>query len=466
MNIATRLKYAAQALFGGRLPFGNGLILTAGGQLVSNMQNTTEYVRNGYMGNAVVYSIISFSARKFASVPPFVYEIVNEAEFKRYKALTPAGMPIRKEALGEALRARKKALRLVESHPLVDLLKRPNPTQGGAAFFENLFGFKLITGAGTAWANRGGNDNGEPLELWCLPSQDIMIVVDREDYLVPAGYQLQSGYIANLRKEDVLYWKYWNPDWDVNGTHLYGLAPLKAGSMVATERSKADKTSATMMQNQGSKGVIFAKGSEGMSTEQRDRLEDRLDQEVNGFRNAGRVSLANTELGYIDLGRSSADLGLETVKRMSKEDLCGVFGVPFVLFDNSKATYDNIEKAMKGFVTNKIIPEWCGLRDDLNAWLRPMYKNSGKLWVEPDFSAIPEMQEDLEKQANAVMKIWPLTPNQMLDYLGWETRENDPAMDKVYIPSNLVPLDELNLPADDNTATTEKLLQQGLNDYQ
>jgi HK97 family phage portal protein len=464
MNIKTRLKYAAQVLTG-RLPFGNGLILTAGGQLVSNLQNTEEYIRNGYMGNAVVYSIISFAARKFGSVPPYVYEIINEAEFKRYKALTPAGMPIRKEAITEALRARKKALRVVESHPLVDLLKRPNPTQGTSAFFENLIGFKLITGAGTAWANRGDDPKGEPLELWCLPTQDITIVVDREDYLVPAGYQLQSGYIANLRKEDVLYWKYWNPDWNVSGSHLYGLAPLKAGSMVATERSKADKTSATMMQNQGSKGVLFTKGQEGMSIEQRDRLEDRLDQEVNGIRNTGRVALANTELGYIDLGRSSQDLGLETVKRMSKEDLCGVFGVPFVLFDNSKATYDNIEKAMKGFVTNKIIPEWCGLRDDLNAWLRPMFKGSGNLWVEPDFSAIPEMQEDLEKQASAVMKIWALTPNQVLDYLGWERREDDPAMDKVYIPSNLVPLDELNIPADDNTDTTEKLLQQGLNDY-
>lgn len=465
MNIATRLKYAVQALFGARLPFGNGLMLTAGGQLVSNLQNTDEYVRNGYMANAVVYSIISFSARKFASVPPYVYEVVNEKEFKRYKALTPAGFPTTKAALTEALVARKKALRLVESHPLVELLKRPNPTQGCSAFFENLFGFKLITGAGTAWANRGGEEAGEPLELWCLPSQDILIIVDRQDYLVPAGYQLQNGYIANLRKEDVLYWKYWNPDWDVNGTHLYGLAPLKAGSMVATERSKADKTSATMMQNQGSKGVIFSKDQKGMSIEQRDRLEDRMDQEVNGFRNTGRVTLANTELGYIDLGRSSGDLGLETVKRMSKEDLCGVFGVPFVLFDNSKATYDNIEKAMKGFVTNKIIPEWCGLRDDLNAWLKPMYKNSGNLWVEPDFSAIPEMQEDLNKQVEAIMKIWPLTPNQMLDYLGWETDEKDPAMNRRYVPSNLVPLDDLSMPADDISGDTEKLFQQGLNDY-
>ncbi|WP_343702702.1 phage portal protein [Chitinophaga sp.] len=463
MNIKQRVKYALQALTG-RLPFSNFSMLV-NGQLVSNFQNTTDYVRNGYMGNAVVYSIISFAARKFGSVPVYVYEIVDEKEFKRYKALTPGGMPSTRAAIAEALKARKKALKVVERHPLIELLKRPNPTQGGSAFFENLFGFKLITGAGTAWANRGGIETGEPLELWCLPSQDIMIVVDREDYLVPAGYQLHSGYIANLRKEDVLYWKYWNPDWDVNGTHLYGLAPLKAGSMIANERSKADRASATMLQNQGSKGVLFAKGDKGMSVEQRDKLEDRIDQEVNGIRNASRVSLANAELGYVDLGRSSHDLGVEVAKRMSKEDLCNVFGVPFVLFDNSKATYDNVEKAMKGFVTNKIIPEWCGLRDDFNSWIKPMYKNSGKLWVEPDFSALPELQEDLEKQVNAVMKIWPLTPNQMLEYLGWESDDGNPLMNERYIPANLVPLSEVGMPADDINDDVEKLAKAGIVDY-
>lgn len=463
MNIAQRLKYAAQALTG-RLPFGKGFGLTVGGQLISNLQNTEEYVRNGYMGNAVIYSIISFSARKFGSVPVFVYEIVNDAEFKRYKALTPSGLPTNKAALSEALKARKKALKVVEKHPLVELLKRPNPTQGTSAFFENLFGFKLITGAGTAWANRGGIETGEPLELWCLPSQDLHIVVDREDFLVPAAYQLQTGYIANLRKEDILYWKYWNPDWDVNGTHLYGLAPLKAGSMVANERSKADRTSAKLMQNQGSKGVIFAKGGD-MSVEERDRTEDRLDQEVNGERNAGRVTLANTELGYIDLGRSSGDIGLEVVKRMSKEDLCNVFGFPPVLLDPSKGTLANLDSSIKSFVTNKIIPEWCGLRDDLNSWLRPMYKNSGNLWVEPDFSCIPEMQEDLEKQVNAVMKIWPLTPNQMLEYLGWESDDKNPLMNQRYIPANLVPLDQVGMEAGDINDDVAKLNSQGLNDY-
>lgn len=463
MNIGQRLKHAVQMVTG-RLPVNNGG-LQIGGQLVNNLQNTNDFVVNGFSANAVVYSIITFSARKFASVPLHLYEVTNTEQFKRYKALLGNGQPTTKEAIREAVRIRQKALKSVEAHPLIDLLKRPNPTQGGSAFLENLYGFKLITGAGTGWANRGGIENGEPLELWCLPSQDIDIIVQRPDYLVPVGYQLQHGYITNLRKEDVLYWKYWNPNWSTNGSHLYGFAPLKAGAMVATERAKSDRASATAMQNMGAKGVVFAKGEKGMSIEQRDMLQDRLDANVNGIKNIGSVTMANTDLGYLSLGQTMTELGMESVKRMSKEDLCNVFGMPPVILDPSRGTLANLEASIKSFVTNKIIPEWCGLRDDLNAWLLPMYKDGRRLWLEPDFSAIPELQEDLEKQVNSVMKIWPLTPNQILEYLGWETAPDDPAMNMRYIPANLIPLDQVSAPADDISGDVSKLYSLGLNDY-
>lgn len=466
MKFSQRLKYAAQFVFGGA-PLTSFSTIKIGEHLIGGMQNTKQYVSKGYGGNVVVFSIISQTAQKFSTIQPYLYEVADAAAFKRYKALTPSTGPISKNAIPEIVATRRKALRVVESHPLADLLKRPNPSQAGAAFWENLMGFKMITGAGAAWVNRGPEGTSqEPIYMWCLPTPDLAITVKRGDYMQASGYVLQSGYVLNLQKEDVLYWKYPNYDWNANGSHLYGMAPLRAAEMVATERSKADKTSATMMQNQGSKGVIYYDGSaeQGLDTTERDYLQDRIDEEVNGTRNAGRVAMANAKLGYLDLGRSYQDSGLEVAKRMSKEDLCNAFGFPFLLLDSSKSTYENQEKAMKFFVTNKIIPEWCGLRDELNAWLKPMYKNSRNLWIEPDFSVLPELQEDLEKQATALSKLWQLAPNQVLDYLGWE-KNPDPAMDKIYIPANLVPLDQVNITPDDINGDVEKLNQQGLNDY-
>ncbi|QJB39737.1 phage portal protein [Chitinophaga oryzae] len=467
MNIIQRFKYALT----GRLPQGNTSLFPMGGQLINDFQKQHEFVKNGYMGNAIIYSIISQSSRKFSTVPRHLYQIKDKQAFSQYKALLGDGTPTTGKAIATALNFRRKAMVPVEKHPIIDLLNRPNPTQGGAAFFENLYGFKQINGAGSAWANRGGNPTGEPVELWCLPSADIVIVIGKNpdgsyDYLEPAGYQLQNGWVSNLRKEDVLYWKYFNPYWSSSGSHLYGLAPLEAGGMVANERNKADKTSATIMQNQGSKGVLYSTDPKGMSVDTRDKLQNRLDQEVNGLRNNGRVALANSPLGYVDLGRTTVELSIDAIKRSSKEDLCNVFSFPPVLLDPSKGTLANLEASIKFYVVNKVIPEWCGLRDDLNAWLLPMYKGAvGNLWIEPDFASLPELQEDLEKQVNAVMKIWPLTPNQMLEFLGWETDPNNPEMNKRYIPANLVPLDQVNQPATDISGDVSGLQKYGLLDY-
>src|SRR5687768_12729335 len=103
MNIIRAFK----SVFGGRIPFGNHVATLINGQLVNNLQNTMDYVTNGYSDNPVLYSIISQFASKFASVPRHVYEVVNNAEFKRYKSLTSGGGMAIEKSYSEGMMARK-----------------------------------------------------------------------------------------------------------------------------------------------------------------------------------------------------------------------------------------------------------------------------------------------------------------------------------------------------------------------
>ena len=54
--------------------------------------NTESYIYEGYLGNADVYSIVSFLARKSASIPWYVYKLNNSEKGKnallKYKSLT------------------------------------------------------------------------------------------------------------------------------------------------------------------------------------------------------------------------------------------------------------------------------------------------------------------------------------------------------------------------------------------
>lgn len=435
-------------------------LLLVNGTYVGQADNTSNYIDNAFLVNSTVYSVVTYIARKFASIPVGVYRKTRDQKaFREYKYYIDNGQH------HKALQLQKKALEPAEDTELAKILLRPNPLQGTSAFFENLIGFKLITGAGTAWANRPV-PGGKPAEFWCLPSDDIVIIVEDEQYLVPSGYQLQTNYVVNLRKEDILYWKYFNPQWTTTGSHLYGLAPLRAGILTLQENQNAKNASNSLLYNQGAKGIVYNKGAQDMPIDERDGLKRRFNEFVNGRENLGRVEVANTDLGYINLGMNSLDMGItgpNSIRSVSKEDICNIFHFPAVLLSQDTSAYNNYETAIKALMMNTIVPEWCSLRDDFNAWVKPMYPGQD-LWIEPDFSVVAELQKDLNKLSEVPSRIWAMTPNQQLEFMGmtdYMEPENQ-SMNKRYIPQNMMLLDDVANGPQDLTDDINNLDEQGL----
>lgn len=433
--------------------------------LTGKPDNTRRYIDDAFSVNSTVYAITTAIARKFGSIPVHVYRKTSDDAMKQYKAASDyalrSGDPL---AFSKAIKLRAKALTPVpESDSLYKLIHRPNPLQGASSFFENLMLFKLVTGAGVVWANRPTGK--EPFELWILPSQDIYILVDNFQYMLPSGYRLQVNYISDLPLEDVLYWKYANLRWDTMGSHLYGLSPLKAAMLDVDDDQAGKKASLMLKENQGAKGVIYRNDPVQLSPEQRDRLKQTINENVNGKYNKGRVEISNVGLGYINLGMTSEDMGVIQSRSITKEDLANVFQFPIPLLSGAQMTLANYETAVRALVTQCTMPEWASLRDDLNNWLPPMYGPNTGYWVEPDFGQLPEMQKNLREMGIFVKSIWQLSPNQVLDYLGFESDPDNEAMNAVYIPSGYTKIDDVFNGAADMGAGTDMLNDQNFNDY-
>lgn len=88
--------------------------------------------------------------------------------------------------------------------------------------------------------------------------------------------------------------------------------------------------------------------------------------------------------------------------------------------------------------------------DGLNKFfVEPYSKKAGKhLYMEHDIYSYPEMQEDMKALTEWLDKSWWIKPNDKLEMQRFGKSE-DPAMDKVYIPSNLMPLDSVNISNED-----------------
>jgi len=97
-----------------------------------------------------------------------------------------------------------------------------------------------------------------------------------------------------------------------------------------------------------------------------------------------------------------------------------------------------MKEAKKALYQNAVIPELIKLRDELNRWLVPKY--GANLYIDFDFTAIPEMQEDIDKLVSQMANAWWTTPNEKREAM-YYGRIEDEKLDQFYMPANLMPME-------------------------
>jgi HK97 family phage portal protein len=439
-------------------PIGGYGLQWFGGHTLVLDGNANNYVQQGYMGNSDVYSIVSQSARKFASIPVGVYKIKDTQEgrkaFKAYKTLTSGNM--NKAAIERAVLLRTKSLEEAdENNPIAKLLKNPNSYEGQDSFFEKVFTYKLVTGGAAIYKNMGGLEKGPVLEMEVLPSQFLQIKGDGTLFGVESYRLLMTN--MEFTTEEIIYWKYANIDFALNGRQLYGMSPLRAGINQLQASNDAVKATVAMFQNGGARGVLFDDNSiGGLSKEQAEQLQGVADMKINDLNSKGRVITAASKLGYIQLGLSTVDMQLLEAINMTGVKLCNLYNFPPGLL-KPDSTYDNRNADMKYFITNKIIPEWCSFRDELNRSLIPDFGNSG-LFIDFDVQDLPELQEDMEKLVNTLKMADWLTDDEKRLMMRQEPKGG--AYDTAYKSGTMMPIDHVfegtGAPLDQPTQDTAK----------
>jgi HK97 family phage portal protein len=434
---------AALALAG--QPVSYSVLQLFGMSLVWGRWNQKDYIKNGYMASAPLYSVINRITRTAASVPFKVYRVKDEKKFAKYKSWT--GARATKESLERAMLIKALVYEEDTQHPLNDLIAKPNPWQGTSEFVQNCLGFKLLTGNRFLLLTKLdiGVNTGNPVQLLNLPPDDTAVVGDGTLFGV-AGYKLQLGKTVDLPVESVIHSKYWNPNIDTMGSHLKGLSPLAAGERNLDRSEKAEVRSTTMLKNAGAAGMVFnktiAEHGGGWTKEQASDIKEKLHTDVMGMDNAAKVVAANGDLGYIEFGKNAQELGLLDLEKYSLQQICNVYNVPYVLLNADNSTYNNIQEAKKELITMAVVPELASLRDDFNV-IASMYKDNN-LYVDYDLSVFPELQEDLEKTMRIMKDSWWIKPNEKRIAMGMDEDAEEEMMDHYLVPSGVTDITNLN----------------------
>lgn len=420
--------------------------------------NREQYIREGYDKSATVYSIVRKIAKTCSFAPWGAYRIKDEQSFKMYKAMSMQQQTT--ASIKNMSMMRRKALEPVNDARLNELMTTPNPTQGGTEYHEGLFTYKLLTGNVYEWGRLldSGANRGKPNELWLLPPQYIEIKAGNTFPIMPAGYILYAGQPIPFTTEEILHSKYFNPNYNSTGGHLYGFSPLQAAWLTVQEDNDAKDAAIEMLQNRGVRGVLAMKGwdpknmSQNMAKEQAGQLKERFRQEM--LENRGGIVSVPGDADFVQMGLSLNDLKILEISNYTQDDLCNVYGVWSGLFNSgNNQKYDNVEQFRKDFIINTILPELNSLRDQRNAKLRTDwgYKGSG-IVLDYDSSVYVELQDDLEKLAKWLGSAWWFTGNEKRVYMN-ESENDNPMMNEVLVPQNLIPLSDLNIDVAEITDT-------------
>ena len=359
------------------------------------------FSREGYQQNPWVYACITEIARGIAGIPWRLYRGTGGRD----------------------------ALREIEDHPLLRLLRRPNPEQGYAAWAEQLVSFMLISGNG--YIEAVGPDRGAPRELYALRPDRMRVLPDPA--LRVKGYRYEvNAYRVDLDPQHCLHMKLFNPtdDW-------YGMSPLEAAARAIDQDNELSRYEVRLLQNQAMPGMVL-RSQDQLDDRQFDRLKQQIQQLYQGTDNVGRPMILDGGLEAQPLSFSPQDLVMDKSQLWTAQRICAAFGVPGELVGLMSATYQNRREARKALYTETILPLLDRIADDLNNWLVPQFGEA--LTLAYDADSIEALQEDREKLFKQIQSAEWLTVNEQRVMAGYDER---PEGDVILAQANRVPLDQV-----------------------
>ncbi len=309
--------------------------------------------REGYMKNAIVHRAVRMVAETVASVAWLAYD--GDAEH--------------------------------DSHPLLDLVARPNPRQDGAAFLESVVAHLQL--AGNSYIETVSLD-GRPRELYALRPDRMRVVPGTDGWPEAYEYHVAGRSVRFEQGQEVppglppiLHLTHFHPLDD-----HYGFAPLEAAGVAVDTHNAAAAWNKALLDNAArpSGALVFSGPDQSvLSDGQYERLKRELADEYQGAKNAGRPLLLEGGLDWKAMSLSPKDMDFLEAKHNAAREIALCFGVPPMLLgipgDN---TYANYQEANRAFVRGTVLPIASRIGTSLSQWLGAAFGGSVRLAVDTD----------------------------------------------------------------------------------
>lgn len=369
-------------------------LMVGGGAGFLKWTDKRAFVEEGYQRNPVIYMAVEEIAKAIAGL---------EFELKR----------------GDEY---------IEDHPLLDLLKRPNPMQGGREFIKTCI-VDYLTQGEMAIAQPQGQK--QPVELWRVDPSEIEVKPGRGG--IPAAYVHRRNGVqtdfpvrgVTAPRADLFFYKRFNPR-----DYWRGQSPLMAGGIAGDIHNRGQEWNYNLLKNAAKpSGIVSFK--DDPSEETVSRLKEWFKRAFQGSENSGEIAALTGGAEWAQTSLSPLDMDFMNSMTEAKKLIAGVFGVPLPLIDNEAATFANMDTAKERFYTDTVLPlanEWL---EAFGAWILPAFGDDLELCI--DMDDIPALEAVRNRKFDRVMKALNagiITVDEARDEIGYDPMDPADAQDQ------------------------------------
>jgi len=348
-----------------------------------------------------------------------VYSCVNE------RAGGAAGIPwvLYRKTISKDTRKEK-----IDEHPLIDLIRRPNPQEGQSAFIMKTMAFYLI--GGNSYLTRVGPENKPPLELYSI-RPDRMKVLPGNAMNPIRGYRYTvSGNKNDFSNEEILHLKMFHPlnDW-------YGLSPIEVAAKEVDIAAMSREWNMKLLQNDcRPPGGIVVEGK--LDDKQRELIEKRFTERMAGYKNVGRPPVLEGGIKWEPWAITPKDMDWLNSDKVNMRKICSIYNVaPELIGDAENKTYSNYQEARKALYIEAILPDMDFLRDEFNNWLSPAFGD--RLYLDYDRDSIEALKEEQSALYKRAQESNFMKLNEKRAMVGLD---EVPEGDVIYMPISMVPV--------------------------
>jgi len=353
------------------------------GRVAWSPRDAVSLARSGFQGNPIGFRAVKLIAEAAAALPL----VLQDAE-RRY-----------------------------ETHPVLELIRRPNGAQGRAELFEAVYGFLLL--AGNAYLEAVPGATALPAELHVLRPDRMALVPGADGWPVAYDYTVAGRshrFDMGGGAQPVCHIRTFHPQDD-----HYGFSPLQAAATAIDVHSSASAWSKALLDNAARpSGAIVFRGTDGqgqLTPDQYDRLVGEMEAHHQGARNAGRPMLLEGGLDWKPMGFSPSDMEFHQTKQAAAREIAIAFGVPPMLMGiPGDATYANYQEANRAFYRLTVLPLVARVTAAVSHWLAGFTGEAVEL--RPDLDQIPALAAERDQQWARVGAADFLTPAEKRLILG------------------------------------------------